>query len=410
MEQILSTVSDTCPLTVDELARLATCNVRLYLMQWPRFSILWDPDGNLDLEEEDVLLYLAECTKRLHGCGRPPAMVTDHRGWAQEDRCRAAWAVAANLSSIEWEGLESRLNKSARESLPELVSKLVQGLVEPSPWACMSTAAAILELVSTERGCLEGEKIEKILNEFGIGKLLAELLQHTSTNVQHVALLAVSRAKGGHWLGLLSTNAVPAIISIVQSPCLVNKKEALLALDYLAEDSSHPEVGRLKVVIADVVNLLQHERSDIKFMALQTMWSLVQAGDDFAIETCKHGCVPKLIELGWNGECDVSRKNAIECLESLSQTASIRPIALEHGILPLLLHSLREHEENVLAQLTEYVILKTLLSYSLHLPRALRQCDQRQSVLRQLVRTAQQTSRIWMDSNVLAAAVLRQLC
>eukprot|EP00438_Fugacium_kawagutii_P023212 Skav215681 [mRNA] locus=scaffold278:179450:180640:- [translate_table: standard] len=364
MEQILSlVVTDTCPLSVDELSVLATANVRLYLMQWPRSSILWDDVWG---EGEKTLEYLSKLTDRLHGRGKHPAMVSDHGAWAEEDRCRAAWAIAVVLSGVCWGDLGRKLESGERfaQQLLNLMNHLSRALVKRAPWASMSTAAAILQLVP---GAQHGG-----LNGVGIGNLLAELLEHTTTKSLALQAVSLAVAEGRDWLGLLSTSAVNTIISLVQSRCLdtLDTVHALQAIENLSENSS-PEDCRLKVVIPDVVNLLQNANLCIRDAALFALWSLVKAGhgDDFAIETCRHGGVPTLIELGRNQGTTFL---VLGCLERLSQVASIRPVAIQHGILPLLRHSLVGL--NLPGdELQQHFILQALLSYTRHLPEAVDQ-------------------------------------
>lgn len=172
--------------------------------------------------------------------------------------------------------------------------------------------------------------------------------------------------EGGDWLDLLSTSAVPTVISIVQSRCHDNIHFALLAICHLGERSD-AEDCRLKVLIPDLLNLLQHADDDIKSMALQALRALLEFRDghdlaDFAIEPCKHGGVPKLIEIG----CGINQSDIIQCLEYLSQVHWIRAIALQHGILPLLCHSLK-YLKGGRQDETQSSILKTLLCYPGHL-------------------------------------------
>jgi len=142
-EQILSLVLtsfDRSPLSVLELTALGGASLHFYQMQWPRFSILFDLESApLDLESEEGL---ASKLERLGERLRSPAVARAalvegancFRVWAEEDRCRAAWALAVMLRSSDWEELKNR---------DYLVRFLASGLVAPAPWASMSTAAAM---------------------------------------------------------------------------------------------------------------------------------------------------------------------------------------------------------------------------------------------------------------------------
>ena len=137
--------SDICPLSVLELTALAGTNRHFHQMQWPRSSILWPVDDTLHLTDrgQNISATLVRLGERL----RSPAVARAAKvlgradcfcAWAEEDRCRAAWAIAAVLSSVAWSDLDSPIY---------LARFLALGLVAPAPWASLSTASAVLQMV-----------------------------------------------------------------------------------------------------------------------------------------------------------------------------------------------------------------------------------------------------------------------
>ena len=82
------TFFDQSPLSVLELTALAGANRHFYQKQWPRYSILYDFDSRrLTLEILDSkLIRLGERVLRAA---------------SEEDRCRAAWALAVLINSLD---------------------------------------------------------------------------------------------------------------------------------------------------------------------------------------------------------------------------------------------------------------------------------------------------------------------
>lgn len=389
-EQILSfalTSLDVSSLSVVELTFLAGTNVYFYQMQWPRSSVLWhDRKCQLDWDEteDSILSKLEELGERLENLRSPAiALGADHvRAWAEEDRCRATWAIAALLSKVTWENLESA---GDREDLDALVRLLGSNLVVPAPWASLATARALAGLVSYERG--SNVKVHELLAEEGVGDLLLQLLQHSSPQVQEAALRAISGVEGGYSLGL-PKGTISAVVSIIGSEWDREQllSEALLAVGYLAEGKE--DHAGVKRAIPRVVKLLGHQCDGIKCMAVQALRDLIGwRGDDLTREACKHGCVPKLIDCWWNG--DVDHWQALECFASVTKIPDLRLIALRNGILPILFQSLEECKPRRDSfELEE--ILDMLLAYKIHVPQALLQetAARRTAALRQLIKVA----------------------
>lgn len=362
-EQILSLVLtsfDRSPLSVLELTALAGASLHFYQMQWPRFSILFDLENDsLDLDAEEGL---ASKLERLGERLRSPAVARAalvegadrFKVWAEEDRCRAAWALAVLLRSSDWEELENR---------DYLVRFLASGLVAPAPWASMSTAAAMWQLVYVRH---EGGHVHGLLEEVGVGEVLVQLIQHTSIPVQQVALKAIACAgeadyMGGDSLGLAGTNVIPAIISIAQLGCYLNQLVAVEAIGSLAlgSDATH-----LKVVIPDVLEFLVHERDEMKQVAAQALLRLMFAGDDFVINACQHGCIPKMIDVCWRAT-GPHRYTLLLCLQRMTFSEPQRKMALQHQILPLLFQSLQDWKQ-MREQDLQRLVLAMLLAFPSH--------------------------------------------
>ena len=359
-EQILSVVltySDRSPLSVLELTALAGANLHFYQMQWPRCSILFDLESApLDLESEEGLpLKLERLGERLRSPSVARAALVKgaerRRAWAEEDRCRAAWALAVLLHSSDWEELENR---------DYLVRFLASGLVAPAPWASMSTAAAMLQLVHVSDGC----HVHSLLAGVGVAEVLVQLIQHTSAPVQQVALKAIiyaaASAQEGDSLGLSGTSVVPAIISIAQLGCYVNQLAALEAIAALA-NGSIAIADQFKVVIPDVLEFLVHERDEMKEVAACALWNLMDAGQDAVIKASEHGCIPRLIHLSWHAKSSL-RDFLLQCLWIITKWETSRRMALQHGILPLLFQSL-QGEDFMRGQVNQRLVLDMLLAY-----------------------------------------------
>ena len=362
-EQILSLVLtsfDRSPLSVLELTALGGASLHFYQMQWPRFSILFDLESApLDLESEEGL---ASKLERLGERLRSPAVARAalvegancFRVWAEEDRCRAAWALAVMLRSSDWEELKNR---------DYLVRFLASGLVAPAPWASMSTAAAMWQLVQV---CHDGCHVHGLLAEVGVGEVLVQLIQHTSIPVQQVALKAIVCAgevehEGGDCLGLSGTNVIPAIISIAQLGCYLNQPVAVEAIGSLALGS---DAKHLKVVIPDVLEFLVHERDEMKHVAAQALLRLMFAGDDFVITACQHGCIPKMIDACWRAT-GLHQYTLLLCLQRMTFGEPHRKMALQHQILPLLFQSLQDWK-HMREQHLQRLVLAMLLAYPSH--------------------------------------------
>ena len=367
---------DISPLSVVELTVLAGANSQFHAMQWPRCSMLWRTGCMLKWKKNwetvsSKLEHLGERLRSPHVAARAAIVgcADRFRAWAEEDRCRAAWAVAAVLSSVKWVDLENR---------GYIVRLLASGLVATAPWGSMSTASAVLEMVSRERGY--SDEVDGLLREVGVGDLLARLVQHPSTSVQRCALEAISHAcdLGCDPLELSGTDAVPAVISIAQSGCYDSKLAALEAIHWLAESSA----DRLKAAIPVLVQLLGHTSDDLKEAAASALWALMMSRQEtYPIEACEHGCVPKLIDLLRRDKCQ--RQTILFCLERVTMPPAIRHMALQAGVLPLLFRSLQDERDKILQE----CILGMLLSYSSHVSQALVQQDaaERKSNIRQLV-------------------------
>ena len=369
IEQILSLVVhsfDASPLSVVELTVLASTNVHYYQMEWPRRSFLWGGHCQLRLEQNVMskLECLGERLRRPVVARAAQTLVKGAAGlctWAAEDRCRAAWAVAAMLSSVP-QGSAKLGNKEY------MLRFLASGLVSPAPCGVLSTAAAVFSLASVSPPETLG-----LLKEAGVGNLLAQFVEHESACVQKVALETITYA-GGHELGFPSSS-IPTVISIAASGCYNNQLAALEAIDILTDDREETTRDSLKGAIPTVVKLL-HGSKEIKQVAAWALNGLVNAVDDdrFAIEACKLGCVPTLID-NWV-ESNYSWDATYGCLERISMGDGVRNIALQHGILPVLFQSLAQGQD----------VSYLLAYYRMHVPHALMRetAAQRQAVVYQL--------------------------
>eukprot|EP00435_Cladocopium_sp_Y103_P061918 s90_g23.t1 len=342
-EQILSLVLtsfDRSPLSVLDLTALAGASLHFYQMQWPRFSILFDLESAPpDLEfEEGLSLKLESLGERLRSPSVARAALVEgadrFRVWAKEDRCRAAWALAVVLHSPAWEELENR---------DYLVRFLASGLVAPAPWASMSTASAMLQLVYVCDVC----RVHGLLAEVGVAEVLVQLIQHTSAPVQQVAMQAIVCAgeaehEGVDSLGFSSTSVVPAIISITQLGCYVNQLVAVEAIGALA-NGSIAIADQFKVVIPYVLGFLVHERDEMKEIAARALSNLMDVGQDSVIKACEHGCIPRLIHLCWHAKSSL-RDRLLRCLWVTTKWETSKRMALQHGILPLLFQRLQDQD------------------------------------------------------------------
>lgn len=338
-EEILSlilTSFDRSPLSVLELTALAAANLHFYQMQWPRSSILFDFDSAPPgvATPEDILEWKLESLGfRLHNAAAKGAegAASRLRGreWAEEERCRAAWALAVLLHSYALEEFENR---------DYFVRYLAACLAIPAPWALMSTASAMSQLVS---GCYS--TVHHLLAEVGATELLVQLLQKTSAPVQQMALKAIADAgewaKGGDSFNFSSTNVIPTIISIVQFGCYPNQREAVRVIGCLATVANGSDASQLKVVIPDVLKFLAHERDEMKQVAAYSTLRLLAAGQDFVTPACEHGCIPKLIDVCWRAT-GYHHHILLVCLELITTREAFRSIALHHGLMPLLFQSL----------------------------------------------------------------------
>ena len=343
-EEILSLVLtsfDRSPLSVLELTALAAANLHFYQLQWPRCSILFDfesaPPGVG--AREDILEWKLESLGfRLHRSTAKGTVLEGaasrlrgFREWAEEDRCRAAWALAVLLHAYE---LEEFINRDY------LVRFLAAGLATPAPWASMSTASAMAQLVG---GCYS--TVHHLLAEVGATELLVQLLQKTSAPVQQMALKAIADA--GEWanagdsFNFSSTNVIPTIISIAQFGCYPNQREAVRAIGCLGTLANGSDANQLKVVIPDVLKFLAHERDEMKQVAAAALVRLLAAGQDFVTQACEHDGIPKLIDVCWRAT-GYRQHILLVCLELITIRQAFRIIALQHGILPLLFQSLQD--------------------------------------------------------------------
>ena len=348
-------------MSVLELTALAGASLHFYQMQWPRFSILFDLEGVvLDLDFEEGL---ASKLERLGERLRSPAVAKAglvagadcFRIWAEEDRCRAAWALAVLLHSSDWEELENR---------DYLVRFLASGLVAPAPWASMSTAAAMRQLLHVS----DGSYVHSLLAGVGVAEVLVQLIQHAAAPVQQVALKAImyaagSAQEGEDSLGLSGTSVVPVIISIAQLGCYVNQ---LAALDTIAAIATGgiAIADQFKVVIPDVLELLVHEHDEMKRVAAYALLRLMLAEDDFVINACQHGCIPKMIDACWRAT-GLHQHTLLLCLERMTFGEPYRKMALQHQILPLLFQSLQDWK-HMREQHLQRLVLAMLLTYPSH--------------------------------------------
>ena len=387
---------DTSPLSVVELTALAGANGRFHAMQWPRCSILWRSGCKLKSKSgHEIGRDLELLGERLRGPqvaarGKVAGCQDSFRLWAEEDRCRAAWAIAAVMSSVRWATLENKAY---------IVRFLAAGLVAPAPWGCLSTASAVLQLLSRERGyCNE---VDALLRELGFGGLLAQLIQHPLGTIQGVTLQAISHAcdLGCDPLGLSSTDAVPMVVLIAESGCSENQREALEAMHWLTESSA----DRLETAIPILVQLLSHPMEDVNEAAASALWSLMNSRQDsYAIKACSHGCVPKLIDHLAHDKCQ--RQTILFCLESVTVPLATRHIALQFGILPLLFKTLRHERDTTLQE----CILEMLLCYSSQLSQVLVQqrAAERRSNIAKLVAIVRGAS---TDNGSIARQVLEHV-
>ena len=367
-EQILSLVLtsfDRSPLSVLELTALAAANLHFYQLQWPRCSILFDFDSAPPpvAGREDILEWKLESLGfRLHrpvtAEGAVVGGASRSRAWAEEDRCRAAWALAVLLHSYE---LEEFINRDY------FVRFLAAGLATPAPWASMSTASAMAQLVG---GCYS--TVHHLLAEVGATDLLVQLVQKTSAPVQEMALKAI--ADTGEWstkgdsFHFSSTDVIQTIISIAQSGCYQNQREAVRAIGCLGTLAKASDANQLKVVIPDVLKFLAHEREEMKQVAAGALVRLLTAGQDFVTEACEHGCIPKLIDVCWHAT-GYRQHVLLVCLELITIREAFRTVALHHGILPLLFESLQDWSDTT-ERHRQRPVLAMLLCYPYQCKRA----------------------------------------
>lgn len=370
-EQILPlvlTFFDHSPLSVLELTALAGANRHFNQMHWPRWTILYDLDSPpLDFKSLDSKLErLGDLGERV----RSPA--------SEEDRCRAAWALAVLLNScsiFDWEDSD------------KLVRLLASGLVAPAPWASMSTASAIAQLVG---GC--DTKLHNLLAEVGVAAVLVQLVQHTSPLVQQVALKAIAYAgicpeEGDSLILGIATNAIPTISSIARAACYVNQLEAVRAIKSLAEGSN---LDQLKVFIPDVLEFLVHERHEMKEVAATALLALMLDRKDLKIIACEHGCIPKLVDGCWRST-GLCQDYLLTCLHLISIEEACQQMAVQHGILPLLFQLLQDR--NIMTDRTrQEQVFHMLLVYSHHARSAFLQESQgcRTSAIRHITWIAEQ--------------------
>jgi len=302
-----------------ELTALAGANRYFHQMQWPRSAILYDFDSRpLDLESLDSKL------ERLGERLRSAA--------SEEERCRTAWALTVLLNSCylgEWgDG-------------GKLARMLASALVIPAPWASMSTACAIAQLLRCSDTTLNN-----LLAEVGVTEVLVQLVQHTSAPVQQVALKAIAYAAnagiclevGDSLISRLATDLIPTIISIARWGAYPNQPEAVKAIEALAAGSGDDQ---LKVVIPDVLEFLVHERAEMKKAAATALVHLMLIGEDFVIKACEHGCLPKLVDGCWRST-GFHQEMLLMCLELITMREACQQMAVQHGILELLFQRLQD--------------------------------------------------------------------
>ena len=164
-------------------------------MSWPRSSILWNERCELRCELSNKALELLGERLRSPFIAQAVLGADGFRAWAEEQRCRAAWGIAAALSKMEWKHWK-------RKERDYIVRFLAVGLVAPAPWAALSTASALLGLLSRQRGSCD--EVDLILSNVGVGKVLMELVQNASPRVQLVALQAIREACD--WAAILCTS------------------------------------------------------------------------------------------------------------------------------------------------------------------------------------------------------------
>ncbi|CAK9056730.1 unnamed protein product [Durusdinium trenchii] len=307
---ILSTVANeiyfeafASQLSVVDLTRLATVNGRYRALPWPRLEALWGPHCKLQ------------------------DLSQDERGY--------------------------------------LMRFLVSGLREAAMVAPLATAFVISNLI-------ESDSDLEVLGQVKVtaSQVLSDLVHNALPTVQKVALEAIHTACDWHCdpLEIGNSTAVPAIISVTESGCHENRLAAVNAIYWLSE--SCPE--RLKIAIPLLVDFLGHCDFDMKNAAASALWFLLlnhERPAEYAQTACEHGCIPLLIsELH-----DQEKSNSIElqtclfCLESLMKVPTIRPIALQHGLLPELLRCLVNEEDRILLECT----LGLLQTCQAQLPKAL---------------------------------------
>ncbi|CAK9056481.1 unnamed protein product [Durusdinium trenchii] len=369
---ILSTVANeiyfeafASQLSVVDLTRLATVNGRYRALPWPRLEALWGPHCKLqDLSQEKLAPALECLGERLRATAHVRKAVVAVRcgerdrldAWAAEEVHRAAWSIVALMSTPHWNQLDER---------GYLMRFLVSGLREAAMVAPLATAFVISNLI-------ESDSDLEVLGQVKVtaSQVLSDLVHNALPTVQKVALEAIHTACDWHCdpLEIGNSTAVPAIISVTESGCHENRLAAVNAIYWLSE--SCPE--RLKIAIPLLVDFLGHCDFDMKNAAASALWFLLlnhERPAEYAQTACEHGCIPLLIsELH-----DQEKSNSIElqtclfCLESLMKVPTIRPIALQHGLLPELLRCLVNEEDRILLECT----LGLLQTCQAQLPKAL---------------------------------------
>ena len=178
------------------------------------------------------------------------------------------------------------------------------------------------------------------------------------------------------------------MVSIAQVGCYANKLAALEAIGYLAENSP----DQMQDVIPVLVNLLSHSCDAMKDSAAGTLWSVMMSREDYPRAACEHGCIPKLLDNLRRRKYVAYKFNfsnvqmLFYALEKVSEVTACHHVALQHGIVPLMLELLH----NKITCEDQDCALNILECFTPYLLKTLARSDQRHATIRLLVSIARE--------------------